>query len=374
MAVVIFKAIEKCNSNCAYCNVIKKRQDTTMSLELLAIVFGRLDEYLTRFPDQSIDFTWHGGEVCLLGVDYFKQAIALQEKLLPKTKSRVNHQVQSNLTLITQELLDVFKQMGIRQIGSSFEPIPHIRGFGPDRDSDAYNRRFFNGANLLQKNGFTWGVIYVVHKQSLEIPLDIFHYLTNLNLYNGPNFNPVVLRPEESPEFGITPKQFADFLGAICPVWWKNHERFPSLKPFSSFLSSFRDHNLRPVCGNCGNCANNWVYIGPDGVTSQCGTAGDFNIIQYGSIQDRSLYDILYDPRREIFKNRQKNLFQTECNGCRYWKICLGGCAIDAAVMCGDISKRSPYCETLKIFIEQYFEPITGLNADFGTLEDTPDY
>jgi uncharacterized protein len=337
-----------------------------MSLELLTIVFKRINEYLTAFEDQTIDFTWHGGEVGLLGADYFKQVLKLQQTLMPITGKRIKHLVQSNLTLITQEMLDVFRQMGIDQIGSSFEPIAHIRGLGSGRDSDEYNRLFFKGVNLLEDNGFKWGVIYVVHKKSLEMPLEIFNYLTNLNLSYGPNFNPVVLqKKDERSEYAITPREFADFLGAIFPTWWRNESRYPNVKPFSSYTSSIRDHHLSLMCGHCGDCGNNWVYIGPEGMTSQCGTAGDFDFISYGSIRDRSLHDILLDSKRKQFKERQAWLSQSACKNCRLWKICHGGCPMDAAVAYGDIMNPSPYCETMKIFIEKYFEPITGLKADF---------
>ena len=62
MAVVIFKAVEKCNSNCVYCDVIKKKQNKVMDEELLRLIFRRMDEYLKENPGEDITFTWHGGE------------------------------------------------------------------------------------------------------------------------------------------------------------------------------------------------------------------------------------------------------------------------------------------------------------------------
>ena len=64
--------------------------------------------------------------------------------------------------------------MGITTIGTSFEPIHNLRGFGKERDSIAYNRLFFKGTNLLKENNMKWGVIYVINRKSLEKPLDLF--------------------------------------------------------------------------------------------------------------------------------------------------------------------------------------------------------
>ena len=80
-----------------------------MDFELLELLFIRMNKYLVGHPLETITFTWHGGEVCLLGSDYFNTAIRLQEKHCPDTRSRINHQVQSNLTLINQDIIDAFK-------------------------------------------------------------------------------------------------------------------------------------------------------------------------------------------------------------------------------------------------------------------------
>jgi uncharacterized protein len=370
MAVVIFKAVERCNSNCAYCNVIKKKQDAIMTTGILETVFRRMDEYLSGDPARQIAFTWHGGEVGLLGADYFKRALEFQERHCPTTKGRIQHLVQSNLTLITQAMLDVLKALGIRQIGSSFEPIPHIRGFGRKRNSDAYNERFFRGVNLLEENGLKWGVIYVVHRQSLAMPLDLFYYLTNLNLSHSPNFNPVLLFDGGQTDLSITPGEFAHFLGAILPAWWQHRDRSPNVQPFVGYLRSIRDKHMSLHCGLSGSCANNWVYIGPTGETSQCGVAGDFMFIRYGNIRERTLAEILGDQQRQRFKERQAWLAQSECGECRFWGICHGGCPIESLGRYGDLMHRSPHCETTKLFMEEYFEPITGLRADFPPTAD----
>jgi uncharacterized protein len=364
MAVIIFKAVEKCNSNCIYCNVIKKQHDVVMDLELLETVFSRINEFLIARPQETVSFTWHGGEVCLLGEDFIQKAYELQLRLCPQTGTRIRHLVQSNLTLITQGMIDVFKKMKISQIGSSFEPIPHIRGFGPDRDSDAYNRRFFEGVNLLEKNGISWGVIYVVHRKSLEMPLKIFHYLVNLNPLCDPNLNPVLVNGPDPHCLAITGGEFGHFLGAIFPEWWENRQRYKHCRPFYDYFRTICQKSNRLSCGLSGTCANDWVYIAPDGETSHCGVAGDFWFMCYGNIRDRSLNDILFDRQRECFRDRVKWLAQSECSECRFWGICRGGCPVEARIAHGDFLKRSPYCETTRVFIEQYFEPVTGYRTE----------
>jgi uncharacterized protein len=365
MAVVIFKAIEKCNSNCVYCDVVKKHQDEIMSADILRLVFERIDEFLKMRPDESVTFTWHGGEVCLLGAEYLRTALHFQNTICRETKGRIEHLVQSNLTCITQDIVDVFKQLGVTQIGSSFEPLPRIRGFGKERDSESYNRKFIEGTGLLDKNGITWGVIYVVHRLSLEKPLEIFHYLCNLNLRTAPAFNQVYIFREENKELAISPEEFAHFLGAIFPEWWAHRDRYTSVRPFSTYVDNIINGAMSHVCEFSGDCAYNWVYIGPKGNTSHCGRAGDFNLLDYGNIRNSPLVDILKNTKRDQLSKRKELLAKTECGECRFWGLCHGGCPLDSLQIYGTATHRSPDCGAIRTFVEHYFEPVTGVRANF---------
>jgi uncharacterized protein len=365
MAVIIFKAVERCNSNCIYCDVIKKRQEQTMSFDLLETVFRRIDEFLRAKPEQRVFFTWHGGEVGLLGAGYFATALELQNTFCAKTKSRIEHLVQSNLTLMTQNLAEAFLALGITQVGSSYEVIPHIRGFGPERDSEAYAKLFLRGTEVLDRNKIGWGVIYVVHRRSLADPLGIFKFLTNLSLRNNPNFNMVHVYGKDPHGLRIGPEEFADFLGAILPYWWERRDRFPNVKPFAGLLKNYTTPDLSQVCELSGACEREWVYIGPEGDASQCGRSGDYNLVTYGRIQDRSLADILADPQRDRFTERTRFLAEHDCRECRFWGICHGGCPLDAYALHEDFRHRSDACGFIRTFLEKYFEPVTGLRRDF---------
>jgi uncharacterized protein len=263
--------------------------------------------------------------------------------------------------LINQDIIDAFKILGIESIGSSYEFIPHIRGFGKNRNSMEYNKKFFEGVNLVEKNGMRWGVIYVVHKQSLASPMAVFSTLTNLNVASVPKFNKIYIYGEDNYNLTITGKEYADFLGAILPFWWNNKERFPNVFPFSDFYESYTRKITRMGCELAGKCSHRWIYIGPTGKVSQCGRAGDFEILPYGDIQDQTIKELLNNPLRNDIKNRTTVLKNTVCKDCRFWFVCNGGCPLDAIVVNGSIYSKSPHCEWVKSFLADYFEPITGL-------------
>ena len=364
MATVIFKATEACNSNCIYCEVVKKHQPAVMTHDLLAVVFSRMNEYLTAHPHETMRFTWHGGEACLLGAEYFRKARELQDRLCPNTKARILHYVQSNLTLLTQEIVDAFKALGIDRVGSSFEPLPNIRGLGAARDSRAYNEKFMKGINLLAQNDLPWGAIYVVHRRSLGLARELLHYLANLNGGSLPMFNKIYLYGGDPHGLAITPEEFADFLGELLPVYWENRVRFPNLQPISRFVDGVIYGRKASVCDFSGKCAHAWLYIGPTGKTSQCGRSGDFEFMSYGTIEDRSIDEILCDPLRDEIQRRQEILPREACRDCRFWDLCHGGCPLDAYIEHKTFLKPSPNCAWVKRFLEKYLEPTVGVRIN----------
>ena len=364
MITIIFKAVEKCNSNCIYCGVIAKQQNMIMQYELLREVLQKINDFLLKYPDEEINLTWHGGEVCLLGAEYFFKAIEMLETYCTTTKNRIRHLVQSNLTLINQEIINAFKLLGIESVGSSYEFIPHIRGFGKNRDSMAYNEKFFEGVNLVEKNGLSWGVIYVVHKQSLKNPMEVFNILTNLHVGSAPKLNKIYMYGEDKYNLMISGREYADFLGTILPFWWEHRERFPNVQPLSQFYESYIRKTTRMDCELTGACSNKWLYIGPTGKASHCGRAGDFGVQAYGTIQDQTFEELINHPLRNDIKNRVAILRAGECSDCRYWMVCHGGCPLDAILVKGNINTRAPHCEWVKHFLSNYFEPITGLRVE----------
>lgn len=362
MPVIIFKAIEKCNSNCCYCEVITKKQEQIMNFDLLSIVFEKINDFLLEYTNEHIDFTWHGGEIGLLGAIYFNEVIRLLNTICPNTKNRIVHLVQSNMTLLNQDILNAFKELNINSIGSSYDFIPNIRGFGKNRDHIAYNKAFFKGVNLVEENGFSWGVIYVVHKKSLLCPSEVFHTLVNLNLKSGFSLNKVYFNyDEEENNLAITELEYANFMGEVFEIWWKNKDRYPKVDPFSQFLYSIEKKRNCMVCNFAGHCAYNWLYIGPTGETSQCGRSTRSHELSYGNIRDYSLWELLHFPTKNKIAERQNIFIGNDCKDCRFWYLCKGGCPVDSLTYKGSISKKSPDCIWVKHFFEHYFEPITGI-------------
>jgi uncharacterized protein len=348
--------------------VTKEKTGKTMSLEVLEKVFSRIDEYLRANPQETINLTWHGGEPLLLGADYFHQAHDLLMTRCGQTADRVNHMLQTNATQFTGDFVEAFRKFNIGFVGTSFEPEPGIRGGGPSIDSETYNREFLRGVSLMERYGIQWGVIYVVTKKALDRPLDAFYFLANLSPpRQSMVMNPVLIYGDKNKDLAITPREYAEFLGTIFPVYWQHRNRFPSIRTFENLI----DWSQMGIPENnegthVAQCVWNEINIGPDGETHQCGRASDWDLMPFGSIFDRTLEEILNDPSRQQLSDRLDHLLKTECKDCRFWTTCSGGCPLDAWDEHKDYQRKSPWCESHSIFIEKYFEPITGIRFEPG--------
>jgi radical SAM protein with 4Fe4S-binding SPASM domain len=362
MASVIVKVTEACNSRCLYCDVVRKQSSgATLPLALFDTLLCRADEYLRQFPNETVELIWHGGEPLMVGPDYLAAVADLTARRCGQTRGRLRHSMQTNLTLFSEKFIGPLRALGIGALGTSFDPLPNVRGPGEQPDSDWYNARFFSAVELLERHGFAWGMIYVVTRRSLEDPLGLFHWLVNLNMTSGLNLNPVLIYGDDQKDLAITPEEFVGFLGAIFPHWWEHRSRYTSVEPFSSMVTNIIDGGKALGCVYAGDCTYGHVNVAPDGRTSQCGRSGDWNLLDYGHIADRTLDEILHDAQRRELEARQSLLPTTECRDCRLWQLCHGGCPLDAWSKHKSFGHKSEWCEAQRGFIEKVFEPTTGV-------------
>lgn len=336
-----------------------------MSYEMLELTFRRIGEFLEENPGERIQLIWHGGEPCLLPPEYFRKAMDYQLKYCNGTTTRIDHAIQSNLTCITREHIDVLKHLGIRTIGTSYDPEPGIRGPGKNRDTEWYNKHFFEGIRLLNEHDISWGIIYVITRYSLKNPLEIFYFLTNMKLGAGPCLNPVKLYHEDTHNLQLNHKELAGWYGTIFEEWFRHRDRYPHVRPFESIMNALESGEFSLGCEDSGRCAYNWAYIGPDGETSQCGRSGDHYVLSYGNIKEKTLREVFADKQRDLIAKRDEVLVKGPCKDCRFWDICHGGCPLDTYIQYQDFRHKYPECKMRKLLFEKYIEPITGLKADF---------
>lgn len=91
-----------CNLGCDYCYYLEKTE-LFGSQERFRASESVIETYIRTNIESSVgpyvQFSWHGGEPTLAGIDFYRRIVALQQRYLPAGWSALNN-IQTNGTLL----------------------------------------------------------------------------------------------------------------------------------------------------------------------------------------------------------------------------------------------------------------------------------
>ena len=171
---VTLKVTNGCNLKCGYCNVEADHPSTPkMSMEL----FKRIaDLYIpnTKAPYGGLEF--HGGEPLLHTDAWYEEAVGYAQALGKKHKKTIEHPLQTNGTLLSDQREKTLLKLGI-QIGFSFDGTPEINDINRMAGSQVEKtiKRM-----IEHKNNF--GMILVMSRANCSRMPEIMNYFQKLGV------------------------------------------------------------------------------------------------------------------------------------------------------------------------------------------------
>ena len=102
LVLMLKPAGSACSMRCSYCYYLHTPGSSPggrMSEDTLETC---IRNYFSSVPGPVVSFTWHGGEPMLAGLEFYKKAVALQKKYLPKGKTCWNN-IQTNGLLLDEK-------------------------------------------------------------------------------------------------------------------------------------------------------------------------------------------------------------------------------------------------------------------------------
>ena len=163
----IIKTIQGCNLSCIYCyeqshNKLNVAMDLDDAKRFVQKVY---DYYVHNNPDETLAFHWHGGEPMLLGAGFFQEIIRFQTSVLG-TRIRWYNSLQSNLTLLDDGFIELFKQYRSQLfLGISFDFFGDDR---VDRGNRNVNARVWRNVKRLQEAGIRTSFLTMLTKGNVE--------------------------------------------------------------------------------------------------------------------------------------------------------------------------------------------------------------
>lgn len=175
-----------CNLDCRYCFYLEKeemyvqegrhpRPSWQMSDEVLETY---IRQYIQQQDAQEINFAWQGGEPTLLGVDFFRKAVAIQTKY---AEGRTIHNaLQTNATLL-DDAWGGFLSENHFLVGVSIDgPADLHDAYRVDKHGGPTFDRVMQGIEALKRHGVDFNTMTVVSRANSQHPQRVYRFLKEI--------------------------------------------------------------------------------------------------------------------------------------------------------------------------------------------------
>ena len=205
----IFVVTTACNLNCIYCQA-QKGENKPHGMMDMDTAKKAVDIAMSS-PMSALDFEFQGGEP-LMNFEVIKYIVEYSESVNNGRKN-IRYSIVSNLSLLTDEMLDFIKEHNIVMSTSlDGDETLHVKN-RPMRNGENSYQKVVEKIPKLYENGIKVGAINTTTRNSLSKGKE----MVDAYLENG--FDNIQLRPltplgmatENWSELGYTPKEFVDF-------------------------------------------------------------------------------------------------------------------------------------------------------------------
>ena len=326
-----------CNLDCKYCYFLSKERlypnsDFRMSPTLL-------EEYTRQYIEAQsvpeVTFAWQGGEPTLMGLDFYKQAVAYQQKH-KKRGMRIFNSLQTNAVTLDDDWCAFFKANDFL-IGVSVDgPAALHDAYRVDKGGAPTFERVLKGIQLLQQHGVEFNILTTVHAANAEHPLDIYRFIRDEIGAQFMQFIPIVERDNSTgyqeghtvTERSVSAEQYGRFLIRIFDEWVRHDVGRVFVQIFDVALAAWTGNNpglciFEETCGTAlamehnGDVYSCDHYVEPDH--------------KLGNIIDIPLSEIVVSDQQRAFGLHKRDALPQYCRDCSVRFVCNGGCQIGRA-------------------------------------------
>ena len=329
-----------CNLNCTYCYYLEKRR-LYPGARNFRMINRVLDAYVRQLIEAQdtveINFAWQGGEPTLMGLDFFRRAMALLRRYCLPGK-RVANALQTNGVLLDDAWCAFLRENDFL-VGLSID--------GPRRLHDRYRLdkrgrptfdRVMKTLGLLQKHGVEFNTLTVVSRDNASQPREVYRFLKDQGS-RFMQFIPLVerggdgktLAPPPAPggegaavtPWSVMPAAYGDFLSAIFDEWVRNDVGRIYVQLFDAQLGLWAGlpSELCVFAETCGKglalehngdlyACDHYVYPG----------------YRLGNILEQPLAALAHSRRQVGFGRDKRRKLPRYCRDCAFLFACNGGC------------------------------------------------
>jgi uncharacterized protein len=368
-----------CNLDCTYCYYLHKQEllGQPMAPRISDFILEQhIRQYIEAQSGDEVVFSWQGGEPTLLGIDFFRRVVELEEKYR-KPNQRIENDLQTNGTLLDDDWATFLKEhnflVGLSCDGPKFLHDKHRVTKG----GNATHAKIVAAARLLKKYRIPFNALCVVNRDNVKYPLDVYRFLTRDLRAKRVQFIPVVepreyesiapqkwdsmsmpvvgtsrAKPGQADsvvtEWSVDPDDWGKFL---CTVWdeWKRHDfGVVHVNLFETAVAQWMGMPAQ-LC-TTGEFCGKAMAVEYNGDVYPC---DHYVYPEYkvGNISEDHWGTMAYSEQQKKFGFAKCNTLPKQCNECEHLDLCWGECPRNRVVRTPDGEPGLNYlCSGLKRF------------------------
>jgi uncharacterized protein len=354
-----------CNLNCQYCFFLKKAKlypgsSFHMSDEVHEAYIKQLFE-AHKVPQVTI--AWQGGEPTLMGLEFFRRSMELQEKHR-KPGTQIENTFQTNGILLDDEWCQFFHENNFL-VGLSMDGPRELHDFyRKDKDGQGTFDRVMRAIRLLQKHKVEFNILCTVNRKNADHPLDVYRFFRDELGAQYIQFIPIVERENDSgyqegnkvTDRSVKPDQWGHFLISTFAEWIRRDVG-------KTFVLNFD----RALAGWLGRAGTVCIFAPTCGLGMALEHNGDLYSCDHfvepgyylGNILKTPMIELVASEKQRKFGKNKKDALPRFCRECEFLSICNGECPKNRFIETPDGEAGLNYlCAGYKAFFKHADKPM----------------
>ena len=396
LALMIKPAGSLCNMRCSYCYYLGTDIDVKAERMDERLLERVIREYFAASDGPVYSFTWHGGEPTVVGLDFYREAVRLQQEYLPEGCECWNS-LQTNGLLLDDEWCDFLRDSHF-DVGLSIDGTQAVHDrFRKDTRGEGTYERVKAAAERLMSRGIKPDLLCTVTEETARHGREVYEALRDLGT-GWMQFIPIVIQaPGDSSEKpdahtsghlsekpdahtpggssgkqedacpatlppSVSPRSYGQFLREVFTDWFYHDMGRTEVQFFSetALVLAGGEASLCTMRRTCGEVPvierDGGVYACDHFVRREYKT-GDLTKESLGEIVRRlrgggQLAEVRQEASgtAEAFGESKHTRLPASCLKCEYLSLCSGGCLKDRFLPREGDFPQYWLCEGLKTF------------------------
>jgi uncharacterized protein len=381
----------RCNLDCSYCFYLEKEKlytDTGGLRMKPEVLEAYVRDYIAAQPGQVVSFAWQGGEPTLLGVEFFRNIIALQERYAEGRT--VENAFQTNGVLL-DDVWGEFLSGHRFLVGLSIDgPAQLHDAYRVDKNGQPTFERVMAGLQVLKRHGTEFNTLTTVHRKNSQRALEVYRFLREVGsgylqfvpivernapptttdglwLAPPPDHADAALIDAQVTPWSVRPADYGQFLITIFDEWIRHDVGRVFVQQFDAALANWSGEPAG-VCVFTEDCGRA-VAIEHNGDVYSC----DHYVYpryKLGNLLNTSLVALVDSPQQQTFGRAKSATLPRYCRECPVRFACHGECPKHRFLTTPDGKSGLNYlCAGYKKFFTHIDSPMRTMAALFAVQQ-----